>query len=164
MRIVHQTCAAIAGVVLLTGTPSIVLAQSTDDEIARLKAEIERLRARTKKSDSVVVRGNPQRITTRVISVFIPENASNVQVRAFMKNEPWGGAQNPPKPNTDDLGSTNFQRCPTGNGECPIGWSRVSNISYTSLPNGRTRVSATFSNWAHRNDRTGRLEVKYQLD
>ena len=109
-------------------------------------------------------RGTPANISRTTISVFIPENASNIKISVYMKNEPWGGHQNPPKPNTDDLGTSHYLECPTGSGECPIGWAKVGSTSSVSLPNGRTKISATFANWAHRNDRTGKLQVEYQLD
>ena len=71
-----------------------------------------------------------------------------------MRNEPWGGAQNPPKPNTDDRGSTAYVESPMGGGDSPIAWAKVSAPVTTSLPNGRTEVSAVFLNWVGRNDRT----------
>jgi hypothetical protein len=81
-----------------------------------------------------------------------------------MKNEPLGGSQNPPKANTDDMGSTNYIECPMGSGECPIGWSKVSVHTTKSLHNGRSEVKADFANWVGRNDRTGKLVVSYQVD
>lgn len=144
---------------------------SADETVDKLKAEVERLRKdnqrlarREKFSEVVVPRGNPQNIRVRTITVFVPENASNIQIKAYMKNEPWGGAQNPPKPNTDDMGPSVYKECPMGSGECPISWSKVSGATTTSLPNGRTQISADFYNWVGRNDRTGKLVVTYQVD
>lgn len=118
---------------------------------------------RERSSEAVVLRGGPQNITTAQIAVYIPGDASDVQVRAYMKNEIWGGRHVPPKPNTDDMGTTNFIECPMGNGDCPIAFSAVGLSSMESLPTGMTKVSATFSNWVGRNDRTGKLVVTYRI-
>jgi hypothetical protein len=119
---------------------------------------------REKISEEVVYRGSPGDEHCATISVFIPENASNIQVKAYMKNEIWGGAHHPPKADTDDLGSIDYKECPMGGGDCPIAWSSVSGTTITSLPNGLTEVSAIFKNWAGRNDRTGKLLVTYQIE
>lgn len=158
-------------IILLVTTLSLPFLATADEVVNKLKAEIEQLKKanqklsqREKSTEIVVPRGNPQNIQVRTITVFIPENASNIQVKAYMKNEPWGGAQNPTKPETDDMGSTVYKECPMGSGECPISWSKVDGAMKTSLPNGRTQVSAKFYNWVGRNDRTGKLVVTYQVD
>ncbi|MBL4653736.1 MAG: hypothetical protein JKY53_12875 [Flavobacteriales bacterium] len=102
-------------------------------------------------------------MTQRSITVSYPEHASNVKISAYMKNEPWGGHTG--KPNTDDLGSTDYRPCGLGVGECSISWSKVSTTTTSSVDqNGYVTVRAIFYNWAHRNDRTGKLEVTYSLD
>lgn len=131
-------------------------------KIKALEAENERLKPRTKITEKVIPRSFPPGKSETLI-VYIPENASNLQIKAFMKNEPWGGHQNPPKPNTDGLGSSHYHECPMGTGEC-LGWAKVSSPQQTSISNGRIKVQATFTNWAHRNDRTGKLQVTYQID
>ena len=132
--------------------------------INQLEQENEKLRPRTKFTEKVIPRGTSQNWTWKTLTVYVPENASNIKIEAFMKNEPWGGAQNPPKPNTDDLGSSSYAPCPMGTGECAISWSKVSSPTTTSLSNGRVKIEARFANWAHRNDRTGKLQVTYQVD
>ncbi len=147
---------------------SSAYAMQTNEELKEAleeaQREIERLRPRTKLSEAVVTRGTPGNVTQRTIEVFIPDSASNINITAFMKNEAWGGHHTPPKADTDDLGSTSYKSCPMGSGECTISWSKVSTHTSTSLPNGRTKIRATFYNWAHRNDRTGKLQVTYQVD
>lgn len=132
--------------------------------IKQLEEENEKLRPRVKFSETVVPRGTDRKRTNRSITVYVPENASNLKIEAFMKNEPWGGHHHPPKPNTDDLGSSHYMGCPLGTGECAISWSKVSAPTTTTLANGRIQISAVFTNWAHRNDRTGKLQVTYQVD
>ncbi|WP_155835268.1 hypothetical protein [Herbaspirillum sp. RV1423] len=98
-----------------------------------------------------------------VLGVEIPANAKLVGVRGLMRNEPWGGAQKPPKANTDDMGTVDYKACPLGAGDCPIGWSDVSPYIDTVAPDGRRYVSAAFRNWVGRNDRTAMLEVTYTV-
>lgn len=113
-------------------------------------------------SEVQIPRGSPQNVNHRTITVYLPENSTIINIQAFMRNEPWGGAQNPPKPNTDDMGTTYYIESPMGGGDSPIAWAKVGAPVVTSLPNGRTEVSAVFSNWVGRNDRTGKLLVSYQ--
>lgn len=101
---------------------------------------------------------------TAVLGVEIPVNSALVGVRALMRNEPWGGSQKPPKPNTDDLGSTDYKECPMDNrAHCPIAWAYVSPYNDAVDEDGRRYVTAVFRNWAGRNDRTGKLEVTYTI-
>ncbi len=106
--------------------------------------------------------GKPTSSAWKTIAVELPQNAKIISVEAFMKNETWGGNHNPPKPNTDDLGSENYQECPMGSGECPIGWSKVSKMK-VHRGDGKLQIWADFANWAQRNDRTGHLKVTYEL-
>ena len=113
-------------------------------------------------SEGIVKRGSTANETTVPLVVFVPTSATIVSVRVFMKNEPWGGLQHPPKPDTDDMKTTDYFECPQGTDECPIGWSRVSTVTKTSLVNGMTQYRARFTNWVGRNDRTGKLQVTYR--
>jgi len=101
--------------------------------------------------------------TRAVLGVEIPKNATLVQVRGLMHNEPWGGSQHPPKANTDDLGSIDNMSCPMGKGDCPIAWADVSAYIDALNPDGKRFITAVFRNWAGRNDRTGVLEVTYTV-
>lgn len=163
------TCMICSSVLALFFTMNInkCFAESNEELQSRVKLleeENQKLKHRVKFSEAVVPRGTDANRTNRTIAVSIPENASNLKIEAFMKNEPWGGHHNPPKPNTDDLGSSHYMGCPLGTGECAISWSKVSAPLTTTLDNGRTQISAVFTNWAHRNDRTGKLQVTYQVD
>ena len=105
--------------------------------------------------------GRPKDSAYRTVTVYVPLSANIQSIKAFMKNEPWGGAQSPAKPNTDDLGSIDYKECPIDRDECPISWSHVRDLKRGSSPTAQS-VSARFANWAHRNDRTAKLEVCYQ--
>lgn len=105
----------------------------------------------------------PREGSTAVLGVQIPVNATIVQVRGLMRNEPWGGAQHPPKKNTDELGSVDYKTCPLGHGDCSIAWSDVSAYKDTTTADGKRVITAVFRNWAGRNDRTGTLEVTYSV-
>lgn len=114
-------------------------------------------------SEKVVPRGNPQNVQRRNIQVHIPPYAEIVSIKGYMKNEPWGGAQNSPKPNTDDMRTTHYIECPMGYDQnCSIGWSRVDASTVETKSDGGKIISATFKNWVGRNDRTGKLEVTYK--
>jgi hypothetical protein len=95
------------------------------------------------------------------ISVNVPAGKTIIAVRGLMRNEIWGGAAKPPKPNTDGLGSIDFKPCPLGTGDCPIAWSQVSEYRTVLEANGTTTVFAEFRNWAGRNDRWAKLEVTF---
>ena len=127
-------------------------------------SELAASKQREVSSEEVVPRGSPENMTAREITVYVPENAYNIRVEAFMKNEPWGGSQHPPKPDTDDMKTTEYFECPMGSGECPIGWAKVGPATRASLPNGRTRITAVFWNWVGRNDRTAKLVATYEID
>lgn len=110
-------------------------------------------------SEEMVPRGNDANRQYKTLTVYIPTTAKNVKVTVQMRNEVWGGAQHPPKGDTDDLGTSHYIDCPQGSGDCPIAWSSVSKPAFKSLPNGMTEISAVFYNWAGRNDRWARLAV-----
>lgn len=113
-------------------------------------------------SEKVVPRGNPQNVTHRIIEVHIPPYSEIISIKGYMKNEPWGGAQNPTKPNTDDMGTTHYIECPMReNQECSIGWSKVDASTVETKSDGGQIIRASFKNWYARNDRTGKLEVIY---
>lgn len=114
-------------------------------------------------SEVIVTRGSDANRTSQKVEVYVPANAKNIRISAAMANEVWGGAHHPPKDDTDDLGSTDYKQCPMGAGDCPIAWSSVSSAICTSMPNGQTKVEATFYNWAGRNDRKGILIVDYDV-
>ena len=137
--------------------------ESLQAKIEQLKAQNEKLQPREKIAEVVIPRGSDQNRTMRELVVYVPNNASNIQIKGYVKNEVWGGAQNPPKPNTDGLGSTHYIECPQGAGDCPIAWARMAAPISTSTPSG-TKVSMYAWNWAGRNDRTARLSVSYQVD
>ena len=118
---------------------------------------------RERSSEAVVSRGGPQNISSTEITVYIPGDATDLQIKAYMKNEIWGGKHVPPKADTDDLGSIDYKECHMGSGDCPIAFSAVGPARTESMPTGMTKVSATFSNWAGRNDRTGKLVVSFHV-
>lgn len=93
------------------------------------------------------------------LSVGLPRQARVVSVVACMGNSSWApGGQRC----RSDLGSSNLKRCPVGRGECPIGWSRVSNYR-TRIQNSTKIVSADFYNWRHDNHRKGAFFVYYSI-
>lgn len=111
-------------------------------------------------SEKVVHRSDPPGNCV-TIEVTVPSGATVIAVRASMRNEPWGGITG--KPDTDDLGTTDYSSCGLGVGECNVKWSRVDAYLTASNADGSTTISAGFWNWAHRNDRTGKLEVDYTV-
>lgn len=137
--------------------------QTLQDEVTKLKAENQKLKSREKIAEVVIPRGSDQNRTMRELVVYVPENASNIQIKGYMKNEAWGGSHSPPKPNTDDMGTTHYIECPLGRGDCPIAWSSFGTPITTSTPTG-TKVSVNAWNWVGRNDRTAKLSVTYQID
>lgn len=115
------------------------------------------------RTERVVLRGSVSSPTSVVIAVYVPTQATVKSIKAYMKNEPWGGIQNPVKPDTDDMKTTWFIECRPTAPDCPVGWSKVGRVTPTSLVNGMTEYRATFTNWVGRNDRTGALEVEFVM-
>lgn len=159
----HQTPAFLALLILGLITPSVGIGDQA--ELAKLSeydAPSTKGQIAFAESEGIVKRGSPTNQTTVPLVVFVPTSATIISVRVFMKNEPWGGLQHPPKPDTDDMKTTEYFECPQGTDECPIGWARVSTVTKTSLVNGMTQYRASFTNWVGRNDRTGKLQVSYR--
>lgn len=93
------------------------------------------------------------------IRVSIPKESKINNVRAYMKNATWtsGGV-----PCRSALETTSYFECNIDKGDCPVGWSRVTDLQISESGSEKI-VSAKFWNWRHDNERTGKLIVEYEI-